>query len=237
MIEGIVGCPLDQDEIVVFTDEMGWWELADEMFTKYINAHVVGRELKASAVTLSNVPITTVEDYKGIKYRSYAAIDDVVKRLGASPVVVSHAETYTALQLGTVDAGKFFDWKTNYDMAFYEVAKYAIMPNWDAPMRGGWVLANWDAFNSLPPDLQKMLIVVARDYGIKYWTEEYLEAMKARKLQLDYGLEEVYLTAEAQAEILKVIQQSWADFAEKSEYSAKVVNTIQSALETFGYSQ
>ena len=70
-------------------------------------------------------PLTTLADFKGIKIR----VDDqpvsaqIWRALGASPIPIAFAETYSALQAGVVDAGE--NPPTNIiRMRFYEVGKY-----------------------------------------------------------------------------------------------------------------
>jgi TRAP-type transport system periplasmic protein len=70
-------------------------------------------------------PLTTLADFKGIKIR----VDDqpvsaqIWRALGASPIPIAFAETYSALQAGVVDAGE--NPPTNIiRMRFFEVGKH-----------------------------------------------------------------------------------------------------------------
>ena len=70
-------------------------------------------------------PFTSLADFKGVKIR----VDDqpvsaeIWRALGASPIPIAFAETYSALQAGVVDAGE--NPPTNIiRMRFYEVGKY-----------------------------------------------------------------------------------------------------------------
>ena len=69
--------------------------------------------------------LTSLADFKGVKIR----VDDqpvsaqIWRALGASPIPIAFAETYSALQAGVVDAGE--NPPTNIiRMRFYEVGKY-----------------------------------------------------------------------------------------------------------------
>lgn len=54
---------------------------------------------------LSKKPVTRLEDMKGMKVRSTGATcSEFLEALGAVPVMIQNAESYTALQSGTVDA-------------------------------------------------------------------------------------------------------------------------------------
>ena len=54
---------------------------------------------------ISKVPIRTPEDIRGLKVRSTGGLlTEIVRQVGAIPVVMAAAETYTAFQRGIIDA-------------------------------------------------------------------------------------------------------------------------------------
>ena len=73
---------------------------------------------------ISKKPVRTLEDFKGLKIRSVGGLcSEFLAALGAVPVMMQSAETYTGLQSGVVDAVLYADSST---VAFklYEIAKY-----------------------------------------------------------------------------------------------------------------
>lgn len=78
---------------------------------------------------VSNKPISSPEDLKGVKIRVFSEGQaDVMKSLGASPVKIAFAELYTALQHGTVDAA-FVGVQGLGGLKLYETAKFAFIPS------------------------------------------------------------------------------------------------------------
>ena len=79
----------------------------------------------ASSRSSSKKPITSMDDFKGVKFRSPQGMTaEILTKLGASIVVLPGGEVYSALDKGVVDAA---DWATismNQRMGFHEVAKY-----------------------------------------------------------------------------------------------------------------
>ena len=73
----------------------------------------------------SNRAVKTADDFKGLKVRTAEAplVQQTMKKLGATPVVVPFADLYLALRQGTVDAqeNNFITVKNN---SLFEVQKY-----------------------------------------------------------------------------------------------------------------
>ena len=62
------------------------------------------RSLGPSHLSLiSQTPVYTVEQIKGLKIKGSGAQPNLIKNLGAVPVTLAPAEHYMALQTGTVD--------------------------------------------------------------------------------------------------------------------------------------
>ncbi len=107
----------------------------------------------------SNKPVSSLSDLKGLKMRVMTAPQaEWMKELGAVPVTVAWPEVYTALQRGTVE-GVYTATYLVYSAKLYEVVKYRYLPG--ASSLAWWVVANKDAFEKLPIDVQQAL----RDAG------------------------------------------------------------------------
>jgi tripartite ATP-independent transporter DctP family solute receptor len=107
-------------------------------------------------VTSSSRPVRTPADLAGLKLRvppnpAYTALFNA---LGAGPTPLNYNELYGALQTRVVD-GQENPLALINTGKFYEVQKYCGLTNhiWD----GFWTLANKEAWNRLPPDLQKIV--------------------------------------------------------------------------------
>jgi TRAP-type C4-dicarboxylate transport system substrate-binding protein len=112
-------------------------------------------------------PVSKLDDLKGLKMRTAAKYDRMMKKMGIVPVTVEAGETYTALQRGVVDG---FGWPTigPREMGWLENTKYAI----DAPFYSrpnGLIMMNLDVWNKLPKDAQAKLVEISTkfDYDMK----------------------------------------------------------------------
>ncbi len=94
-------------------------------------------------------PVKTMEDLKGMKIRTIAGPSvDMLKALGAVPVVMPMPDVYMALQKGTLD-GVMADWEPIQGFRFHEVAKY-VTTNTPFSYSLFTLIMNKDKFNSLP---------------------------------------------------------------------------------------
>ena len=75
-------------------------------------------------------PITSLADFKGLKFRVGGFAGKVVERIGGVPQNIPGGEIYQALEKGTIDAA---EWVGPYDdqkLGFYKVAQHYAYPGW-----------------------------------------------------------------------------------------------------------
>jgi len=182
----------------------GLVEMLDRITREKAGVTVLGLPLQVRFNVYLNKPIEKA-DLRGLKLRSVAVYDPVLKGLGASTVTLPPAEVLPALQTGVVDG---FSWPAVFVVkpGFARVIKYKVMPHW-------WigtdiVLMNAQSFDSLPADLKKLLVdamkEVERDtpaYFLKLEKDEDEALLKA-------GVKIIELPA---AEVEKVNRVQWEE--------------------------
>ncbi|MDR0851909.1 MAG: TRAP transporter substrate-binding protein DctP, partial [Clostridiales Family XIII bacterium] len=111
-------------------------------------------------VILSQTPLTSMADFKGLQVRTNSTLAKTVEALGGTPVTMQMGEVYEAMRTGVVDAyigavESIGAWK------LAEVAKYMTF----FPMLNTVhiMIMNQDTYDSLPPDLQQVLEDVVAD--------------------------------------------------------------------------
>jgi TRAP-type transport system periplasmic protein len=106
---------------------------------------------------LSKKPIRKPADLAGMNFRAAAApmYVEMVKAMGAKPIVTGFAEVYTGLAQGTIDMLEA-PLPTMWASKFYEQAKFVAMTGhmiaWDP------VIMSETYFKALPRDVQTMLL-------------------------------------------------------------------------------
>jgi len=107
--------------------------------------------------------IESIDDLAGLKMRMPGLGAEVLQRAGATPVNISGAELFTALQTGAIDAT---EWAGPYnDQAFglHEIAPYYYYPGWHEPSGTLECLVNAAAFAQLPEDLRAIVRSACRE--------------------------------------------------------------------------
>jgi TRAP-type mannitol/chloroaromatic compound transport system substrate-binding protein len=108
-----------------------------------------------------NKEIESVDDFQGLKFRIAGLGGEVLRRLGAAPVLTPPGEIMPALAAGTVDGA---DWIGPWnDIAFglHRFAEYYYMPGFHEPGPGLEVIVNADVYAGLDPDLQEAVRTAA----------------------------------------------------------------------------
>jgi TRAP-type C4-dicarboxylate transport system substrate-binding protein len=122
--------------------------------------------------------VETLEDFKGKKTRSHsAALSDWIEGMGASAQFIAFAEVYTALERGILDCG-VTGADASHGQRWYEVTDYMIGPLISWPFVNNVI--NADKWNSIPTDLQNILIEEA--------AKSELEALRIGSIQNEMGL-------------------------------------------------
>jgi len=108
-------------------------------------------------------PVHTLEDVAGLKIRSTGTSQLIVRALGAVPVAMSQGETYDALKKNIVD-GTLVPVEALEGFKQAEVLKYTTLDYSAAYSQGFFVVMNLKKWNSLPPDLQKIITDISKKY-------------------------------------------------------------------------
>jgi TRAP-type C4-dicarboxylate transport system substrate-binding protein len=99
-------------------------------------------------------PVRTPEDIKGMSVKAMGAFADWIAAMGGEGIPMSMGEAYISLQKGIID-GVLAPYEVFKSLRLGEVADYVtVLNSTQAPYaeRG----MNWDTWNSLPPDIQKV---------------------------------------------------------------------------------
>ncbi len=169
-----------------------------------------------TGVLVSTTPIRTLEDLKGKKIRCAAgAYLDMLKALGASPVVMPMPDCYMGLQKGTID-GVLGDIDSYLSFRFYEVAKYALH-NIPRGCTLFLVVMNQKKYDSLPADVKKAIDDNSGIAGSRWLAEHF--SYNQRALLQDAsarGAEVIRLSDEEKARWTTLLIPLWDEWLEKA---------------------
>jgi TRAP-type mannitol/chloroaromatic compound transport system substrate-binding protein len=106
--------------------------------------------------------INTIQNFDGLKMRSFGMAAEVLAKIGAIPVFITGGQTYDALQNGTIDAAEFSTPLVDEAMRFYEVAGYNYYPGWHQRASLLELLINKDVWNSLTAHQQTVIEILCK---------------------------------------------------------------------------
>jgi TRAP-type C4-dicarboxylate transport system substrate-binding protein len=139
----------------------------------YLHAHGPG------LVFTSKKPVKTLEDMKGLKLRGHGTSALVAKALGATPVPMPMPETYQSLQKGVVD-GSLYPLEANKGWKLGEVCHYCAADFTAAYTTSFFVVMNKDKWKAIPPDLQKVIEEINKEWIKKHaaaWDSSDMEGL------------------------------------------------------------
>ena len=119
---------------------------------------------------MSKVPVRTLADIRGMDLRASGGAAQILKAWGANPVGMPMPATVEALQKGTVK-GIFSSLEVMKDFKFAENCKYVTMT--ETVIYPFAVVMNKAKFNSLPPDVQKVMMDLKEEQAM--WTGKYMD--------------------------------------------------------------
>lgn len=165
---------------------------------------------------VSKTPIRTLEDLKGMKIRCAAgAWLDMLKALGASPVVMPMPDCYMALQKGTID-GVMGDIDVCLSFRFYEVAKYITteIPRGCALFL---MIMNQARYDGLPADAKKAIDDNSGITGSKWLAEHFSYNQRSLFKEAEaHGAVISPLSPEEQARWTRLLTPLWDEWLEKA---------------------
>ena len=168
-------------------------------------------------INTTKKPIRTLEDIKGLRllvWDNY--VQEIVTRLGATPIMVPPLDSYLSLSRGMADgvvspAAVLVSWKLG------EVTKYHTRCNLTANVF--WCGMNKDRWNSLSDDFKKVLTETSANMSVNCSTVTDIKGAGSElKWCADNGHEIITLSKEEHArwsELLKPMYQEWLNEMEK----------------------
>ncbi|MFC3041793.1 DctP family TRAP transporter solute-binding subunit [Virgibacillus xinjiangensis] len=173
-------------------------------------------------------PVTSLEDIQGLKMRTLESPlhTDTFKQLGMNASPFAFGELYTALQQGTYDAMEA-PISLFYTNKFYEVQDYLTLTG--HVYQATILLMNNDFYQSLPEDLQKLVMEAAEEFReeqrelAQQQDTEFLEDLK------ENGMEVNELTEEQRQEFIDAVQPVYEKYEE--EIGQDLIEQAQSANE------
>lgn len=182
----------------------------------------------------SNVDMTTLEAWKGVKFRTKGFWAEVLQdpRVGASVTTIAGAELYAAGEKGILDAFEYSNPATDIALGFYEIMKYYMVPGIHQPATVQWEAVNADSWAALPDDLKQIYDEVNHTNALLAYTDLVIEDAKAfAELAAMPGLEIVALPTKLQDQFFEIADDLYKKKSAEDPFFAKVYQNQLDFLE------
>lgn len=164
---------------------------------------------------ISKKPVRKLEDLKGMKIRSFGGMcSTALELVGAVPIMVQSAESYTAFQSGVVD-GVLYPDSSMVSYRLYEIGKYHT--DLGLIRMGIPYAMNPQFFNRLSPDMKKFMYAKLRQASQMASVAYDIDDAAARETLKENGVEMIELPPEEMARIKKATQPMWENFIKENE--------------------
>ena len=204
-------------------------ELQKMMFGLGANKGIHGVALFVSQPSsiVTRDAVRHLSDLKGKKLRVLAADmqQEMVKRLGASPIAMTLGDVLPAMQQGAID-GAVAALTIDTTMHYYDAGKYITNTGQPFIFSETFLSKKW--FDALPKDLQTILDTDAAKAAdeVKPWAADFYD--KAAKVWAQHG-EIIDLPANEQADMMKTLETVGQDVVKRRPNLAAPYQTFVAA--------
>ncbi|MBK1697881.1 TRAP transporter substrate-binding protein [Rhodovibrio salinarum] len=111
----------------------GGQELWDELSAQYNIKPILCGNTGAQMAGWFRQPIESLEDLKGLKFRTPGLGGEVMRQVGANVVTLPGGEIFTSLQSGAIDAAEWVGPWNDLAFGFHQITKHYYYPGYQEP--------------------------------------------------------------------------------------------------------
>lgn len=170
-----------------------------------------------------NKEINSLEDFQGVKMRSSGIAGEVMRRVGASAVMIPPQEIFTSLQAGAIDATELCCAWLDSANGFHQHTKYYYTPGWQEVNSAGEIGINAELWDSLTPHEQKIMQHAAQSansINIGEWP--YFNAKAMETLRKEHNVDVRNYPDDVVVALAKTSQEVVAELADIDDYAKEI---------------
>jgi TRAP-type mannitol/chloroaromatic compound transport system substrate-binding protein len=135
----------------------GGQQLWDELYAPFGLKPFPGGNTGTQTLGWFRKELTSPANFKGLKVRMPGLGGEVIKKLGATVVLLPGGEIFPALQSGAVDAAEWIGPYNDLSFGFHQITKLYYGPGFHEPGAMAEVLVNKAKYDALPADLKQIV--------------------------------------------------------------------------------
>ncbi len=144
-------------ELTAWVRYMGGQEIWDEIYDQFGVQGFLSGNTGTQAGGWFRDELKSVEDVKGVRFRTPGLGGRVWEKLGATVTNMAAGEIFQALQSGTLDAAEFVGPYNDLALGFHQVAKNYYMPSFVESGLATELVVDKAKYQALPEDLQAII--------------------------------------------------------------------------------
>lgn len=192
----------------------GGLELYQEIYGDQVVVYPVAMTYAESG-GWANKKIQSLQDFKGLKYRTSLIWGQILSEIGASVVTLPAGDIVPSLQRGTLDAAEFATPVLDLPLGFHEVAKYMYFPGLHQMACFHELIVNPKKWEALPSDLKAILRRAGDASLTRALSHFLLDDCKAFQKYQELGVEIIKFPKEMQQEILNRFVEKYDQHPDK----------------------
>ena len=222
---------MDANMLLAWHEYGGGKALLEEIY-KSLNLNVVSYlygPMPTQPLGWFKKPITKVEDFKGLKYRTVGLSIDIFTAMGAAVNALPGGEIVSAMDRGLLDAAEFNNATSDRLLGFPDVSKVCMLQSFHQSAEQFEILFNRTKFNSLPADLKSIVNAAVQASSadmswkaIDRYSQDYIELQK--------GGVKFYQTPDA---ILQAQLKAWDNITKKKSAENPLFKRVLDSMEKF----
>jgi TRAP-type mannitol/chloroaromatic compound transport system substrate-binding protein len=222
---------MDPNMVLAWHEYGGGKALLDEIY-KSLNLDVqsfVYGPMPTQPLGWFKKPVTKVEDFKGLKYRTVGLSIDIFTALGAAVNAIPGGEIVAAMDRGLLDAAEFNNASSDRLLGFPDVSKVCMLQSFHQSAEQFEILFNKTKYNALSADLKSVIANAVQASSaemswkaIDRYSSDYVELQKA-------GVK-FYKTPDA---ILQAQLKAWDEVTAKKAAENPMFKRVLESMEKF----
>ncbi|WP_306118189.1 MULTISPECIES: TRAP transporter substrate-binding protein [unclassified Roseitalea] len=170
-------------------------------------------------------PIESVEDLKGLKLRFAGLAGEVMRKMGASVVLLAGGDIFPNLERGVIDGTEFSMPAIDKAVGFDQIVKNYYLPGWHQPAAINELIINKAKWDSMTDAQRSLIETTCRETMLWGVTSTYTENAAAIDAFIDNGVQ----IREFSDELLAAFETATAEvMAEQAEQDADFKRTWES---------
>ncbi len=202
---GVVG--MDQIDFMGWIYEGGGLDLWWDFYQKELKLNVIAFPiLPASPQALGwfRRPITSVEDFKGMKCRQTGIVAEIYKRMGMNTVNMPGGEIVPSAERGVIDCAEWVGGVEDLRLGLPQVWKYHYTPGPHEMSSVGELIINSEVWASLPPQQQEAIRSATTETFLRWWVRwQKQNADAIEEMQTKHGTQILRTPPEILTEFFK----------------------------------